>query len=329
MKNFFLLLSLISNIAYSQYIKGTKSGIPSDLKDKNSIVLFLTPKNYYENQKNTFLAHLQHIGFRYNYYSYLHEAPQIREDQLNTMNLQKEEIIDYLICFEIAEIVGGWQYHLLSVLEIIDNDFNNIGEIYQVNGDENSIYKYLYKSYKIDIPEHLDIKNPHDVVDNKIELFKPEIYPCDIINKELKKLPDDILKSKVALLTFDTIPIKSYTAPIIQNMYKTRNKTAKTANAAMIKEAENLQIEYAFKSRKDYLKLKSEGFKYVYENDMMIQTNNGVNLSPGIHTRYYSYMYLIDLETMDRYILDKYKIVNPYAYPSAIKYLIKQINKMK
>lgn len=144
--------------------------------------------------------------------------------------------------------------------------------------------------------------------------------------KSKNKLPQDLKTEKLILLQYEELPIESYYPKMVKNRYEVFNVVIKRTNPKLVKEAKKYPFEYTISQRAKYEELKDQGYKYVLECDMMEEMNNGT-FTPGTNVRYFSDVYILDMETKKKYVLFDISQSDLFDYKEIITKLNKLVKK--
>lgn len=146
-----------------------------------------------------------------------------------------------------------------------------------------------------------------------------------ICQKTHKGLPDDLDSEKIVFLSFEQLDTDPRMQKRILKYYEESNKKSKEANEMLIQHAKDYPFEYRISERATYKELRQQGYKYVLNNLLMEEYNNGTP-AMGSGIIYYSPLYIENIETGDRYELFDIKQIFVYRYDIIMKKFIKEVN---
>lgn len=122
--------------------------------------------------------------------------------------------------------------------------------------------------------------------------------------QDVKGFPEDLNKEKIIFLKYEQIKISDRFGKLVKKMYTRHNKAVVESNEMLEKEAKKYPFDYVISTRAEYKDLIEQGYKYVLECDMMEYYNNGKGaVASDVRTKFYSDLYIKDLQTGDKYTL--------------------------
>ena len=146
--------------------------------------------------------------------------------------------------------------------------------------------------------------------------------------EEYKGLPDDLNTSKVIFLKYEKTYLPSQKpqgrVEKIKYAYKKRhNSMYQKANEGITETAKLYPFEYIIATRADIEKFKADGYKYVFDSELLKTIMTGERASSSSVSVSYPF-YLQDLTTNDIYLVDDVPESKVYYTREYMKTLIRQ-----
>lgn len=151
--------------------------------------------------------------------------------------------------------------------------------------------------------------------------------------KEIKHLPEDLDKSKIVFIEFTVRPPQEKPKQndfVSRMMYKQSvglSENLPISNQQLKKEAPKYPFGYEIIKRSQLEEYKSKGFKYALDCEFYQLLDMGAVYGAAPKSRTYTDLYLIDLQTNDKYIFDEINNMQQLAYGSVIKSFIRKVKR--
>ena len=143
-----------------------------------------------------------------------------------------------------------------------------------------------------------------------------------------KGLPEDLPQSKIMFLAYEMLdPARAQLSKPLMRYYEKCNKQAVKANEKLKAGASEYPYEHIIITRAELIeKTYPKGYKYVMNCDLMDAHNNG-EIVYAPNTRFVSPLYILNIETGERYELKMIGQTYVYSYDKIMNLLNKKVKK--
>lgn len=140
-------------------------------------------------------------------------------------------------------------------------------------------------------------------------------------------IPDNLNAETIIFLEYEQLDVEKAVDKSHKRMFKFRNEMSILANEQLNTYAKEYPFKYVISRRSEYKDSLSKTCRYVLDNELMENYNNGINNYAGYKKEFYSPMYILDLKTGDRYNLFNLYSKQGYNYKGIIKAFSKKVRK--
>ncbi|MBC5773206.1 hypothetical protein H8S95_03950 [Pontibacter sp. KCTC 32443] len=141
-------------------------------------------------------------------------------------------------------------------------------------------------------------------------------------------LPEDLPQSKIMFLAYEMLdPARAQLRKPLMRYYEKCNEQAVKANEKLKAAASEYPYEHIIITRAELIeKTYPKGYKYVMNCDLMDAQNNG-EIVYAPNTKFYSPLYILNIETGERYELMMLAQAGVYSFEKIMNTLNKKIKK--
>lgn len=306
----FILLQISAANLFSQ-----KNKLPEDFLTSKCIVGITCSDELYSNYYSTISKNFNSLGSKIEYYYLLNENPTLRRKKLLACEQDiKGRNIEYKYVINIGYTFNPLDKSLSYLIAVSKTEDKSLLL---------SDYSFMTLGSSIeDLFKKINKKIPKPKNEN---LFASPIIKED--TKEYKDYPGNLNNETIIFLEYEQIPIEEKLPGYFKKMYEDRNRTATKSNEILGEKVKKYPFKFIVSRRSEYKDSLKNTCRYVLENDIMEQYNNGVSIYIDKKEVYKSNMFIRDLKTGEKYILFHLDYNHAYDYEYIMEKFIKEVRR--